>query len=88
MRPAIEKLDGKIINAYLASGKYNVMAILQMPDNIDASALSMAIMTGGACKMINIIPLLTMQEGLEAIQKAHGAAYGPRSSGSESLKRT
>jgi uncharacterized protein with GYD domain len=88
VRPAVKKLGGKILNAYLTLGEYNVVAILQMPDNVDASALSMAIMAGGACKTINITPLITMQEGLEAIQKAHGAAYGPPSSDPESLKRT
>ncbi len=87
VRPAVEKLGGKILSAYLALGEYNVVAIFQMPDNVDASALSMAIMAGGACKMINITPLLSMQEGLEAIQKAHGAAYGPPSSVPEFLKR-
>ncbi|MDH5532627.1 MAG: GYD domain-containing protein [Candidatus Bathyarchaeota archaeon] len=87
VRPAVEKLEGKILSAYLALGEYNVVAILQMPDNVNATALSMAIMAAGACKMINITPLLTMQEGLEAIRKAHEAAYRPPSSGSESLRR-
>ena len=51
-----------------------------MPDNISAAALSMAISAGGAVKAAKTTPLMTFDEGLEALQRAKQAEYAaPRS---------
>ncbi|HZE70175.1 MAG TPA: GYD domain-containing protein [Pyrinomonadaceae bacterium] len=75
VRPAIEKLGGKIENAWFAFGEYDVVLILQMPTNVDASAISMAFAGGGACKSVKTTPLLTVEEAVEAMKKAAGAGY-------------
>jgi len=75
VRPAIEKLGGKIENAWFAFGEYDVVLILQMPTNVDASAIAMAFAGGGACKSVKTTPLLTVVEAVEAMEKASKAGY-------------
>ena len=40
VRPAIEKLGGKIRNAWFAFGEYDIVLISEMPDNASAAAIS------------------------------------------------
>ena len=75
VRPAIEKLGGTIENAWFAFGDYDVVLIIQMPTNVDASAIAMAFAAGGACKTVKTTPLLTVEEAVEAMKKAAGAEY-------------
>jgi hypothetical protein len=46
-----------------------------MPSNVDASAISIAFAAGGACKAVKTTPLLTVEEAVEAMQKAAGSEY-------------
>ena len=75
MRPAIERLGGKIESAWFAFGEYDVVLILQMPDNVNAAAMAMAFAAGGACKAIKTTPLLTIAEGVKAMKKASTTGY-------------
>ena len=73
--PAIEKLGGKA--AYYSFGEYDIVAILEFPDNVSAAALSLAASAGGAVKAARTTPLMTLQEGVEAMSKAAGSGYRP-----------
>ena len=73
VRPVIEKLGGKIENAFYTFGDYDVVVIVQMPTNVDATAIAMAFAAGGACKSVKTTPLLTIDEAVEAMKKRQGA---------------
>jgi uncharacterized protein with GYD domain len=75
VRPAIERLGGKIEGAWFAFGDYDVVLIVQMPTNVDAGALAMAFAAGGACKAVKTTALLTVEEAVEAMKKASGTGY-------------
>jgi uncharacterized protein with GYD domain len=77
IRPVIERLGGHLESAYLSFGDYDAVVIAEMPDNSSAAALSLAASAGGALKAVKTTPLLTIEEGLEAMQKAAGAGYRP-----------
>lgn len=77
VRSAVEKLGGKIIGGWLAFGEYDIVAILEMPDNVTAAGLAMAFAAGGACKSVKTTPLLSPDEGLEAMKKAAKSGYKP-----------
>jgi uncharacterized protein with GYD domain len=77
IRPVIERLGGQFECAYLAFGEYDVIGIMEMPDNVSAAAFSLAAAAGGALKAIKTTPLLTIEEGMAAMQKAAGAGYRP-----------
>ncbi len=77
VRPVIERLGGRLESAYLSFGEYDVVVIAEMPDNISAAAFSLAVSAGGALKAVRTTPLLTIEEGIEALKKAAGAGYRP-----------
>ena len=77
VRPAVEKLGGKIDSGWFAFGEYDLISIVQMPDNVSAAAFSLAATAGGAIKAIKTTPLLTLEEGMEAMKKATGTGYKP-----------
>jgi len=77
VRPAVEKLGGKLREAWYAFGEYDLVALLEMPDNAAAAAFAVAAAAGGAVKAIKTTPLMSVEEGMEAVRKAGGAGYAP-----------
>jgi len=77
VRPAVEKLGGKLREAWYAFGEYDLVALLEMPDNASAAAFAVAAAAGGAVKAIKTTPLMSVEEGMEAVRKAGGAGYAP-----------
>ena len=70
-------MGGRIESAYYAFGEYDVVGIMEMPDPVSAAAFSLAASAGGAVKAIKTTPLLTIEDGIAAMQKAAGAGYRP-----------
>ena len=77
IRPIIEGLGGKVIAGFLTFGEYDSIALAEMPDNVSAAAFPMAAAAGGAVKAVKTTPLLTTQEGVEAMRKAVSTGYQP-----------
>jgi uncharacterized protein with GYD domain len=77
----VQGLGGKFETAYFAFGEYDVVAITDLPDNISAAAMSIVVSAGGAVKAIKTTPLMTIDEGLEAMRKGASvaASYRPPS---------
>ena len=75
IRPVIEKLGGRVVNAYFAFGDYDFVLITELPDNVTAAALAIAVSAGGACKTVKTTPLMEAAEGLEALRKAATSGY-------------
>ena len=80
IRPAIEKLGGRIESMYYAFGEYDIIAIIEFPDNGSAAAFEIAAAAGGAVKAIQTTPLLSLDEGVQAMERAGEAGYRPPSS--------
>jgi uncharacterized protein with GYD domain len=81
VRPVIEKLGGKIESAWFTFGDYDVVLIVEMPSNVDITAIAMAYAAGGACKSVKTTPLLTLDEAVEAMKKAGKTGYRPATAG-------
>lgn len=77
VRPVVEKLGGKFEHAWLAFGEYDIIAVVELPENTDAAAFSMAVAAAGAVKAFKTTPLLSVEEGVEAMRKAQVAGYRP-----------
>ena len=77
VRPAIEKLGGKIVGAWFAFGDHDVVLIVDMPDNVSAAAAAIAFAAGGACKSVKTTPLISAEDGVEAMKKAGASGYQP-----------
>src|SRR3989304_5362328 len=78
VRPAVERLGGKPAadKAFFPFGEYDIVAILEFPDNAAAAAFSIAASAGGAVKSIQTTPLMTVAEGIEAAGRV-GASGEP-----------
>ena len=77
VRPAVEKLGGKIKEAWFSFGDYDVVLITEMPDSVSAAAIAIAFAGGGACKSVQTTPLLSTQEAILAMKKASESGYRP-----------
>jgi len=74
----IEKLGGRLICLYYCFGEYDGVAIAEVPDNGTELAVVLAAATPGHLKAVKTTVLVSMDEALEAMKKAHGLAYaGP-----------
>ena len=81
IRPVVDKLGGRIVNAYFAFGEYDFVLISEFPDHGSAAALAIAAAAGGAVKSMKTTPLMEAAEGLEAIRKAATSGYRAPTSG-------
>ena len=77
VRRVVERLGGKMRNAFFSFGEYDVVLIVEMPDNVSAAAMSMAIEAGGVIRNSRITVLLPPEDGLAAMKKAPEAGYRP-----------
>jgi uncharacterized protein with GYD domain len=65
---AIEALGGRLEAAYYCFGEHDAIVILDVPDNVAASALSLAISATGLVRT-KTTPLLTVEETDKALAK-------------------
>ena len=79
VRPAVEKVGARFESVYFAFGEYDLVIIVEAPSNVTAAALSLAFSAGGAVKAIKTTPLMTIDEGLEALRAGAevAAVYRP-----------
>ena len=77
VRPVIEGQGGKLLSVYYAFGEYDVIAIVEFPDNVSAAAVTLALAGGGAFKAQKTTVLMSIEEGLEGMRRASSTGYRP-----------
>jgi uncharacterized protein with GYD domain len=77
MRQVAERLGGTVVNGWLTFGDYDALVIYELPDNVSAAALSMAVSAGGAVKSVQTTSLLSVEDGIEAMRRAKTTEYAP-----------
>ena len=75
VRKPIEKLGGRVDRFYLSFGESDIVGIVDMPNNVSAAAFAIALGAGGACTNVRTTPLMTTEEGIEAMKKAGSCGY-------------
>ena len=86
VRVPIEKLGGKIKDAYFAFGEHDAVLITEFSDNLSAAAISMAFAAGGAVRSSTTTPLLTASEAVEAMRRAGTSGYKAVTAGAASAR--
>jgi uncharacterized protein with GYD domain len=76
-KKVIESLGGKLLCTYYSFGKYDLVQVMEFPDNTGAASVAIAAAAGGALKASEITPLMTVEEGMDAFKKAAVAKYKP-----------
>jgi|SRR5579864_1057596 len=66
---ALEPLRGKLESFNYAFGGDDVVAVIDMPDNVHAAAMSLAIAASGLVRL-KTTPLLTVEEADQALAKS------------------
>lgn len=86
VRAAVEKLGGQLVGNWASFGDYDTVVIVDMPSNIEAAAIALAVSGGGSCKSVKTTPLLSAAEALEAMKRAGGSGYHPVAAAAASAK--
>ncbi len=76
-RAYIEAVGGKLHGFWYAFGEYDAYSLLEAPDNVSIAAVAMAISGGGALSKYETTVLLTVEETMDAMRKAHDIKYRP-----------
>jgi uncharacterized protein with GYD domain len=71
----IESVGGKLHGFWYAFGEFDGYNLWEAPDNVSIAAVILAIGGGGALSKIETIPLLTVEETLDALGRAQSIGY-------------
>jgi uncharacterized protein with GYD domain len=74
-RKYIESVGGKLHGFWYAFGTYDGYNLWEAPDNVSMAAVGIAITGGGALSKFETIPLLTVEETIEALRRAQQVTY-------------
>lgn len=75
IRPMVESMGGKLQDLWFCFGEYDIVLIAELPDNVSAAAISMAVASSGAMTAYRTTPLMTSAEAKKAMEKAGGVGY-------------
>jgi uncharacterized protein with GYD domain len=75
VRPAFEAMGGKIVVGGYPFGEYDMLAVIEAPDDTTAAGFALAVIAGGAVRSASTTRLLNGQEWVESLRKAQGTAY-------------
>src|ERR687896_2305205 len=73
----IESVGGKLHGFWYAFGDHDAYNLWEAPDNVSMAATAIAISAGGALSSLQTTVLLSVEETLEALQKASSITYRP-----------
>jgi uncharacterized protein with GYD domain len=81
VQPVLDTLNARFESMYYAFGEYDLVGVIEAPDNTSAAAASLAFNAGGALKSVRTTPLMSVEEGLEAMRRGYRAfqVYKPPS---------
>ena len=71
----IESVGGKLHGFWYAFGDHDAYNLWEAPDNVSMAAVAVAIGAGGALSSLQTTVLLTVDETLEALEKAQSIKY-------------
>ena len=75
VRALVEGVGGKLEAFYFAFGEVDVYAIAELPDNVTAGAIAIAVTSTGAMRSFSTVPLVTPAEAMQAMAKAGKVIY-------------
>ncbi len=70
-----EALGGRMLDIYYCFGEYDFVVIFEIPDDVTTMAAILAAVAPGHLKATKTTKLLTMEEAMEAMEKAGKLVY-------------
>ena len=77
VRQMVEDAGGSLEAFYLAFGDFDVVAIVELPDDATAAAVSIATSAAGAIRAIKTTPLITTADAVRELTTARTITYEP-----------
>ena len=71
----IDSIGGRLHGFWYAFGEYDGVTLWEAPDNVSMASVVLAIGGGGALGAIETTVLLTVEETIEALERAQGVGY-------------
>jgi uncharacterized protein with GYD domain len=73
-----ESVGGKLVGGWLSFGEYDIVLVMDVPDNVSIAAIGFAVAAGGAMKSGKTTVLMSGEEGVAALKKAPSITYAPK----------
>ena len=77
VKKVAKKLGGKLSGSWLSFGEYDLVMVVEMPDNISMASFAIAAAAGGSLKSVKTTPLISTEDSLAAVKKAATSGYRP-----------
>lgn len=71
----VEALGGKVVGAWFAFGDYDVIMVVEFPDNVSVAAAAITAIAAGSGKAFKTTPLLSVEESIAVMEKAGSLPY-------------
>lgn len=76
-RSITEQIGGRVVGVWFAFGEYDIVGILEAPDDVNMAAAALKLASGGALSAAKTTPLMSIEQGVEAMRKASSLEYSP-----------
>jgi uncharacterized protein with GYD domain len=77
VKKTAKKLGGKLTGSWLSFGEYDVVMVVEMPDNVSMASFAIAAAAGGSLKSVKTTPLISTEDAMAAVKKAASSGYKP-----------
>jgi uncharacterized protein with GYD domain len=77
VRAAVEAMGATIVAGGYPFGDYDVLIVMEAPDDTTAATVALAVAAGGAVRSARTTRLLSGAEWIEALTKAQSSSYQP-----------
>jgi uncharacterized protein with GYD domain len=75
--PACEAVGGKLVGGWYCFGDYDIVCIMDVPNNESMAAIALVIAAGGAIKAAKTTALMTGEQAVAAMKKTTAITYKP-----------
>ena len=73
----VNSMGGTFVGSWLSLGQYDSTAVIEMPNDISMEAFKMVVMAGGGLTRFDLTPLMSFEDGVQAMQLAQEVRYAP-----------
>ena len=76
-RRELEAVGGRLHGLWYAFGRHDLFVLRELPDDVSMAAIAIKVAASGAVRDIETTSLLTVEETIEALNRARAVAYRP-----------